>query len=209
MKKVKGFTLIELLIVVAIIAILAAIAVPNFLEAQVRSKVSRVKADMRTLATGIETYYIDNNSYPAAARGDLGINAFAGTDAGCADVLTFAIDTDGLGIGMILSTLTTPVAIVTTIPKDPFANTRGASFAYFADLNGWVLMSYGPDTDESEDGDLIIDVETVYKSSVSQPSLTIIALSGADITGGSGTESFSYDPSNGTVSPGDIHRVKQ
>src|SRR5215210_3826948 len=61
----EGFTLIELLIVVAIIAILAAIAVPNFLEAQTRSKVSRVKADQRSLATAIEAYYVDNNSYPA------------------------------------------------------------------------------------------------------------------------------------------------
>src|SRR6059058_569753 len=60
----KGFTLIELLIVVAIIAILAAIAVPNFLEAQTRAKVSRVRADARTVATAIESYAVDNNKYP-------------------------------------------------------------------------------------------------------------------------------------------------
>ena len=60
----KAFTLIELLIVVAIIAILAAIAVPNFLEAQTRSKVSRAKADLRTLALALESYAVDNNTYP-------------------------------------------------------------------------------------------------------------------------------------------------
>src|SRR5690242_2638558 len=60
----SGFTLIELLIVVAIIAILAAIAVPNFLEAQTRSKVSRVKADERSIATAIESYAVDTNHYP-------------------------------------------------------------------------------------------------------------------------------------------------
>jgi prepilin-type N-terminal cleavage/methylation domain-containing protein len=68
MKKInkveKGFTLIELLIVVAIIAILAAIAIPNFLQAQVRSKVSRTLADYASLATAIEAYQVDNNSYP-------------------------------------------------------------------------------------------------------------------------------------------------
>ncbi len=63
-RRVKpGFTLIELLIVVAIIAILAAIAVPNFLEAQTRAKVSRAKADMRSMATAAETYYIDHNMF--------------------------------------------------------------------------------------------------------------------------------------------------
>ena len=60
----RGFTLIELLIVVAIIAILAAIAVPNFLEAQTRAKISRVKADIRTAATALESYRVDHNRYP-------------------------------------------------------------------------------------------------------------------------------------------------
>ncbi len=64
MRTAKGFTLIELLIVVAIIAILAAIAVPNFLEAQTRSRVSRVQADMRSAATALESYHIDHNAYP-------------------------------------------------------------------------------------------------------------------------------------------------
>jgi len=63
MKK-KAFTLIELLIVVAIIAILAAIAVPNFLEAQTRAKVSKTMADIRTMSTALETYAIDHTKYP-------------------------------------------------------------------------------------------------------------------------------------------------
>lgn len=65
----RGFTLIELLIVVAIIAILAAIAIPNFIEAQVRSKVSRVKADMRSIAVALESYRIDNQHYPVTQGG--------------------------------------------------------------------------------------------------------------------------------------------
>jgi prepilin-type N-terminal cleavage/methylation domain-containing protein len=62
----SAFTLIELLVVVAIISILSMIAVPNFLEAQTRSKVSAVKANMRTMATVIEVFAVDHTAYPPA-----------------------------------------------------------------------------------------------------------------------------------------------
>ena len=63
MKKSAGFTLIELLIVVAIIGILAAIAVPNFMNAQIRAKVARTKGDLKAVATALETYRVDKNAY--------------------------------------------------------------------------------------------------------------------------------------------------
>jgi len=62
----KGFTLIELLIVVAIIGIIAAIAIPNLLNAIDRGKQKRTMADLRSMGTAIEEYSIDNNFYPSA-----------------------------------------------------------------------------------------------------------------------------------------------
>ncbi len=65
MKSFKtGFTLIELLIVVAIIGILAAIAVPNFLNAQMRAKLAQVESNMKALSTAMMAYHTDWNSYP-------------------------------------------------------------------------------------------------------------------------------------------------
>ena len=63
----KGFTLIELLIVVAIIGIIAAIAIPNLLNAIDRGKQKRTMADMRSIGTAVESYAVDNNVYPTAA----------------------------------------------------------------------------------------------------------------------------------------------
>ena len=63
----KGFTLIELLIVVAIIGIIAAIAIPNLLNAIDRGKQKRTMADIRSIGTAVESYAVDNNVYPVAA----------------------------------------------------------------------------------------------------------------------------------------------
>ncbi len=94
-----AFTLIELLIVVAIIGILAAIAVPNFLNAQMRARVSRAVADERNISTAMEAYRLDNNRYPPASLANR--------------------TTRRLVIERYVS-LTTPIAYMASVPFDPF-----------------------------------------------------------------------------------------
>ena len=181
--KRRGFTLIELLIVVAIIAILAAIAVPNFLEAQTRSKVSREKSDLRTLATAWESYRVDYNRYPPDwDSGEMGYNPHPGE------------------WGTYIS-VTTPVAYTTSVPLDVFqaGNVPGAKvgqlFEYWgvkADADGrgrqswartgtkWLICGFGPDRDSEA------------KTTTFGETLDFVR--------------NSYDPTNGTRSHGDVAR---
>lgn len=171
----KGFTLIELLIVVAIIAILAAIAIPNFLLAQTRSKVSKTYADMRTMATGMESYRVDYDGYPHDA------------------------DDQPLGPGFdcdhCLVPLTTPIVYLSKIPKDQFTDMGGnpwhpkGSYAYLSMVpsqsgitvydvspRGWGIASCGPNR--------IWDFAFYISNHAGL-----------------------YDPTNGTISNGDILRT--
>jgi len=168
----RAFTLIELLIVVAIIAILAAIAVPNFLEAQARAKLSRCKADMRTIVTAFEAYAVDHNRYP------------------------YDQDNRGGRVGEWenYKQITTPVAYLTTIPRDPYIpdghpNEQDRCFEYWgnwetqdstwgATNTKFVIYTYGPDLSDQ-------DIPRYQDHRVYQRA---------------------YDPTNGTVSIGDIMR---
>jgi prepilin-type N-terminal cleavage/methylation domain-containing protein len=144
-----AFTLIELLIAVGIITILAAIALPNFIEAQTRAKVARAESDLRTLASAIQMYQIDWNTPPP------------GTDDPAQ-----------------LNRITTPIEYLTASPRDiffrgessdPYHHFHGPGYRFwiltFMRENGnrwggaildrhmrrgdrWLLCSRGPDGEE-------------------------------------------------------------
>jgi len=173
--------------VVFVVPVLAAIAVPNFLEAQVRSKVARTHSDMRLLATAIEAYMVDANLYVACATGEKSANAHCGADKASFGVSSFRIWTTP---GERFMQLTTPVAFLTALPTDPFADSKGAVFGYWNDREmGWILFSAGPDQQYE------IDPAKDYDATKDNPLPQLFLKT--------------YDPTNGTTSRGDIWRVKQ
>lgn len=206
--RAKGFTLIELLIVVAIIAILAAIAVPNFLEAQTRSKAARAVADMRTMATAIESYMVDNNHYPP-------FEAYNNRGFTIGPSAVYANIPEAISSRQIY--FTTPVSYITSILPEAFKVTRaladeepefydtydfvaakqfdGSGIGWTADViyesgassgAGWRLCSAGPDLIQAYGGLTIAD----------------------DVDPGSANDlGCDYDATNGTLSAGDIVRI--
>ncbi len=193
----RAFTLIELLIVVAIIAILAAIAVPNFLEAQTRSKVSRAQNDIRTIQTGLESYRVDWNRYPPEwdefPGGSPEWRSRLGDGAPFPRPRTAVTGQDWYYMSYTaLAPLTTPVSFLTTLPNDPFFSEPAAyTYVFFGpspagttNLSGtrWLLSSAGTD----------VVVGDWRQFGPGTPGSGYLVL---------------YDPTNGTVSRGDIWRT--
>ncbi len=68
-KSVSGFTLIEVMVVVVILAILAAVVIPNILTRPDQAKVTTSKANLTAFTLALDLYYLDNNRYPSTEQG--------------------------------------------------------------------------------------------------------------------------------------------
>ncbi len=177
--KRKGFTLIELLIVIAIILILIAIALPNFLEAQIRAKVTKAKGEIRSLGIALEAYALDFKVYPAEHERDGGSNRFMRG----------------------LFWLTSPISYISAIPEDPFNqftadndNTTYITYEFGGlEIGGsslanpcplcqvtWSLFSNGPDGQQN-----------IWQDNPHH---------------NNGLATWNYAPTNGTKSTGEIFR---
>jgi prepilin-type N-terminal cleavage/methylation domain-containing protein len=186
----RAFTLIELLIVVAIIAILAAVALPNLLAAQTRSKVSREMSDLRTIGMALEAYAVDSGRYPP--HGEITLDGTVNVPGSRAGLGTIEFLPGAL--------LTTPIAYLGSALEDPYLieeqSHERRAYGYvrseqmasiligkgihakdeFTPAYGaWRLFAAGPDRDKGIDAKLAI-----Y-----------------------------YDPTNGAVSDGDITRSQK
>jgi len=169
-----GFTLIELLVVVAVIAILAAIAIPNFLAAQIRSKVARTKAELNTVTEALESYNVDNNAYPLTTGYPPLMNE---------------------PIGILPNQLSTPIAYISNVSfRDPFAQPGAVAnqlIYTYQNINEYIINNpssgYWP---------IALQIYGDWRICSIGPE--------GDYYNGGIAPTVQYDTSNGTVSPGNI-----
>ena len=210
--RATGFTLIELLIVVAIIAILAAIAVPNFLEAQTRAKVTHTIASMRDINVALESYKIDHNQIP--------MTAWPGKADFFPTYLMASVSTIG-NTPYPGKLLTTPIAYITSIPYDVFNSLALGTTSwtgYARDYQIAVVVSWAPMglsrypgrdgwvQGKRKNGQSFMDYFHT-KDLYAMMESTGPDLAWWDFLGNGNQQDvnpFFYDPTNGTVSPGQI-----
>lgn len=175
----RAFSLIELIIVVAILGILAAISVPNFLSAQIRAKLVKTLANMKSIEYVLEAYFIDKDTYP---RDRLGVSYDSWP---------------------MIRDLTTPISYLSNINifRDPFRNSEPKHNRSITHMTSkcdrnfecdmyekgfprttWVLAGHGPDE--------IGCWGCMFLGNTSMPQ-----------------HYGYYQPSNGLISAGDIYRV--
>lgn len=189
----RAFTYIELMVVFTVIAILAAIAVPNFLTAQVRVRVARARADMATLCAALANYRLDHHAYPPNFRWVDQTLGFAATDEATAAAPAPAAPSvrppEALDQSVSpLVALTTPTPYVTALAPDPFNLRRDGNYVY---LN-WSRFPEGGARVEAAGAVL----PAVLASEGPDNCLDLLYPQPVGI--------LLYDPTNGTVSGGDL-----
>jgi len=215
----------------------AVVAEVRFSEAMRRQRVARTKTDMRWLSVALEGYLVDRSTYPAWGIGHEGpgrIRTFnwdvaqrTGNRSGVADLRSFLLSDPSIPQGRFgtlqdrdlrveKGVLVAGSPYMASYPADRFCSDRGATYVYWSVFPGqrqpdgtiagrdaavsglgFILVSSGPDGKYTLPGSY-----PIYNPAITQPSPLLL--------GGTNDKgiAFTYDPTNGMTSDGDIWRVK-